>query len=265
MNKEIHLYFDDTGTRRYDIDEIKRDDGMDCFGLGGILVNLEDLDSVYNAHKVFCTRWHIKYPLHSNCIRGSRNNFAWVRNSEMKTEFFSSLEEFLLSLPVRGIATIIHRPGYRDRYYEKYQDRIWSLDKTAFVILVERSAKYAIQHGRKLRIFFEGTGKAEDRKILSYMQDLMTDGMPFDIERSQSYCGLTSSDFQNTVLGAPKRGSKSSVLLQIADLYLYPIAKGGYDKTYQPYIDLMNSERLIDSEQPKTERETLGIKYSCFD
>ena len=55
-----------------------------------------------------------------------------------------------------------------------------------------------------------------------------------------------------------------SVYLQIADLYLYPIAKGGYDKSYQPYIDLMNSNRLINSYVSLKEQATLGIKYSCF-
>ena len=55
-----------------------------------------------------------------------------------------------------------------------------------------------------------------------------------------------------------------SVYLKIADLYLHPIAKGGYDKSYQPYIDLMNSNRLINSYVSQKEQATLGIKYSCF-
>ena len=112
------------------------------------------------------------------------------------------------------------------------------MDKTAFAILVERYTKYAEREGRKLRLFFEGTGKIENRRILSYMDDLKRDGMPFDIENSLSYSRLSSSDFQETVVGVLQRSTKLSVYLQIADLYLYPIAKGGYDKFYQPYIDL---------------------------
>ena len=85
-----------------------------------------------------------------------------------------------------SIFPIIYRLGYRNRYYEKYEGDIWNLDKTAFAILVERSTKYALREGRKLRVFFEGTGKIEDRRILSYMNDLKRDGMPFDIANSLS-------------------------------------------------------------------------------
>ena len=54
-------------------------------------------------------------------------------------------------------------------------------------------------------------------------------------------------------------------MLQIADLYLYPIAKGGYDPTYRPYVELMEAGRLIDAKFNEADRPLLGIKYSCFD
>lgn len=265
MGNEINLYFDDTGSRGLHLSHSNRDDRMDCFGLGGILVKSEDLDNVQRAHKVFCERWNITYPLRSNSIRRYRDKFAWVKTSEDKSEFFSSLSRFLLSIPVLGIATIIHRPGYIQRYHEKHKERLWNFDKTAFAILVDRSTKYAIQNGKKLRVFYEESGKREDQDILSHMRELKTLGMPFNIESSETYHSLSSSDFQRTVLGVPKRGSKLSTFLQIADLYLYPIAKGGYNKAYQPYLDLMKSDRLIDSVLSPTERELIGIKYSCFD
>ena len=133
------------------------------------------------------------------------------------------------------------------------------------MILIERVAKYAIRHGRKLRIYYEQSGKREDRRILSYMRDLRLSGMPFDRDRSASYNQLSASDFQGTVIGDPRRGSKSSTLLQIADLYLYPMAKGGYKSSYPPYVDLMNARRLIDAHLLSGEQFSSGIKYSCFD
>ena len=54
-------------------------------------------------------------------------------------------------------------------------------------------------------------------------------------------------------------------MLQIADLYLYPMAKAGYDASYKPYLALMEAGRLIDSVLPSEDRSLLGIKYSCFD
>ncbi len=39
MSMSYHLYFDDTGSRDPDHKADKRDDRMNCFGLGGILVS----------------------------------------------------------------------------------------------------------------------------------------------------------------------------------------------------------------------------------
>ena len=54
-------------------------------------------------------------------------------------------------------------------------------------------------------------------------------------------------------------------MIQIADLYLYPMATAGYDDNYKPYLALMKAGRLIDSVLPPENRSLLGIKYSCFD
>ena len=80
----------------------ERYDGMDCFGLGGVLVDREDLDRVWDAHRGFCNAWGITYPLHSYEIRGGRGNFSWLKNPERAVEFLPELEEFLVSLPRDG-------------------------------------------------------------------------------------------------------------------------------------------------------------------
>ncbi|CAG1012369.1 hypothetical protein RHIZO_04239 [Rhizobiaceae bacterium] len=54
-------------------------------------------------------------------------------------------------------------------------------------------------------------------------------------------------------------------MMQIADLFLYPMAKGGYDPTYRPYRALKESGRLIDAHLSPERIPSLGIKYSCFD
>ncbi|MFK0385808.1 hypothetical protein [Agrobacterium sp. NPDC090273] len=65
-------------------------------------------------------------------------------------------------------------------------------------------------------------------------------------------------------MGEPKSRTKATALLQIADLMLYPMAKGGYDPTYKPYVNLMAAAKLIDALLPPTDRPNLGIKYSYF-
>ncbi len=238
---------------------------MDCFGLGGVLINREDLNRVWDAHREFCDAWGITYPLHSYGIRGGRGNFSWLKNPERAVEFLAELEMFLVSLPVIGIAAIIHRPGYVARYAERYGRRPWSMDKTAFSILIERAAKHARSEGRRLRVFFERSGKQEDRDMVAFMKELKSGGMPFDGDNTAAYGGLEADEFTELVLGEPKGRTKKTPMLQVADLYLYPMAKAGYDASYKPYLALMRAGRLIDSVLPPEDRQLLGIKYSCFD
>ena len=51
---------------------------------------------------------------------------------------------------------------------------------------------------------------------------------------------------------------------QIADLVLYPMAKGGYDSNYPPYKALKENNKLIDNLLPEDRIPLCGIKYSCF-
>ena len=218
--QEVHLFVDDTGSRQPDhMPTEDGDDGMDCFGLGGLLIDKENLDAVWDAHRKFCDKWEITYPLHSYEIRGGRGNFSWLKNPERAVEFLSEPEHFLVSLPVMGIASITHRPGYVARYFERYDGRPWRMDKTAFSILIERSAKYARSKERRLRVFFEQSGKQEDRDIVAFMKELKSDGMPFDSDTAAAHRGLEAYEFRELVLGEPKRRTKRTPMLLIADLY----------------------------------------------
>ena len=97
------------------------------------------------------------------------------------------------------------------------------------------------------------------------MKELKAEGMPFDGDNAAAYRGLEAGDFCELVLGEPKGRTKKTPMLRIADLYLYPMAKAGYEAGYKPYLALMRAGRLIDSVVPPQERPLLGIKYSCFD
>ncbi|MGP4686728.1 DUF3800 domain-containing protein [Agrobacterium pusense] len=262
---EYHLFLDDTGSRDPDHDLAEqRRDRMDCFGLGGILIKEEDIEEVKQRHKAFCEAHSITYPLHSHKIRGGRGDFGWLKKPENARIFFPELDKFILDLPVIGIAAIVDRPGYVERYRELYSERLWLMCKTSYSILIERAAKFAESQGRALRVFFEESGKHEDRDIIHYAKLLKTEGMPFSTATSSGYASLSSEDFRRVVRGEPKRRTKATVMLQIADLMLYPMAKGGYEPTYKPYVDLIAAGKLIDALLPAPERSGLGIKYSCF-
>ena len=112
MPDKYHLYFDDTGSR--DPDKVsyateKREDKMDCFGLGGVIIKEESIDETIQAHKHFCREHNITYPLHSHKIRGGRGKFGWLKTPEKAGIFMSTLEEYILSLPIVTIACIVHR------------------------------------------------------------------------------------------------------------------------------------------------------------
>lgn len=243
--------------------ELRRD-GMDCFGLGGILINEEDIDPFIAIYKTFRGEWNIDYPFHSHKIRGGRDEFGWLKKPENAAAFLPALEDMMLAMPALGIAAVIHRPGYVERYKELYRERMWMMSKTAYSVLIERSAKHARSQGRKLRVFFEGAGPAEDADIIAYAKALKADGMPFDQQNSASYAALTADDFREIVRGEPRRKTKATPMIQIADLVLYPMAKGGYDPSYRPYKKLMAHGKLIDAVLKPDDRPALGIKYSCF-
>lgn len=263
---ELQLYFDDSGSRNPDHGPpLDRTDGMDCFALGGILVKKEDIDCIYARHRAFCSHWKITYPLHSQQIRGGRGKFGWLKNPATSADFFPELNEFLVDLPVIGVAAVIDRPGYMARYKARYGGQPWLMCKTACSILVERSAKVARDQGRRLRIFFEQSGRDADRAVKSYVRELKKAGMPFDAAQSSAYNGLSASELKDIVLGEPRERTKEVPMLQIADLYLYPMAKGGYDPNYRAYRELKDRRKLIDCLLPEAEIPFRGIKYSCFE
>lgn len=265
MSKKYVLYFDDTGSRDPDKNNYPdRDDKMNCFGLGGILIKEEDVSHVFTVYTAFCQEWNIHYPLHSSSIRGGKGKFAWLKKPDNSGSFMPALEEFLLSLPIIGIACVIHRPGYVARYKDRHE-KLWYMCKTAFSILIERSAKFADEQGRKLEIYFEETGKKEDRDITSYIRELKKTGNPFNQDRSGGYHPLSPQDYSRIIIGEPRRKTKNLPLLQIADLVLYPMAKGGYDPKYRAYKKLKEAGGLIDSRFSEKDVHGSGIKYSCFD
>jgi hypothetical protein len=111
----------------------------------------------------------------------------------------------------------------------------------------------------------EEAGEKEDRDLEEYTKLLKTEGMPFNRDSAKTYGSLEPRDFQTIINGEPQRITKEVPMVQFSDLILYPIAKGGYNKTYAPYANLVSAKRLIDCHLDAAAKLMLGIKYSCFD
>ncbi len=89
--------------------------------------------------------------------------------------------------------------------------------------------------------------------------------MPFDRQQSRRYKPLTPDGFAGALTAKAQFVSKDHPMAQLADLVLYPMAKGGYDREYRPYLHLLDCGKLIDCTLPNDEVQSVGVKYSCFD
>jgi hypothetical protein len=266
MSKVINLYIDDSGTRHPDHKPSLPKHGHDYFAFGGILIKQEDEQKARELYSKLCARWEINSPLHSVEIRNKTKNFKWIGklNKDEQSLFIEELYTVLSQSPLMGVACVIDRPGYNYRYREKYGRERWSLCKTAFKVLVERAAKYADSQAYKLRVLPEKCNPQEDRVLKGYYDDLKTMGMPFSQSTSSKYRPLEAKDFKR-LLYEFKLKEKTSPMIQLADLYLWPMAIGGYDQNNRTYQRLLEDGKLIDNLYSQEEILHLGIKYSCFD
>lgn len=267
MTNLYHLYIDDSGTRHPDkkpgrVPKHKHD----YFALGGILVKKEDEDEARTLHESFCKKWEIEKPLHSSEIRSKANGFAFIGKlfPEQQTAFYEDLYGFMRDCPVIGIGCVIDRAGYNFRYGEKYGIQKWQLCKTAFNICVERAAKYAASKDCRLKIFPEKCNKTEDALLLQYYAEMRNNGMPFDKGNSEKYRPLAHEDLSK-ILCEFKIKQKTSPMAQLADLYLWPMCMGGYHAENRPYKRLKEDGKFIDCLLNEEERETMSIKYSCWE
>ena len=263
----MHFYMDDSGTRNPDRHPGRVPaHGYDWFGLGGVLIKQEDEETGRRAHADFCRRWNVTDPLRSADIRGKAGAFAWLGKIEKaeREKFLEELYQLMAVIPVIGHACVIDRPGYNARYLEKYGRSRWLLCKTAFSVSVERAAKFARDQGYKLKVYVEKGDKKTDRHVKQYYDDLRNDGMPFNPDTSGKYAPLNAAELADTLYEFRIK-AKTSPLIQMADLYLWPICMGGYHVQNRTYARLKEDEKLIDCLLEPDQVPELGIKYSCWE
>ena len=262
----VHFYLDDSGSRMPDRKPRGFDPQLpDHFALGGVLVLEENEAQVRHAHAELFAKWQLSFPLHSADIRAGAREFSWARKGTKDHQpFMRDLTRMLEGVPVLGLACVIDRPGADERYRDKYGDQRWPLCQTAYAIAVERAAKYARSLGRALRVYPEKCQQKDQRRMALYHRQLVTSGMPFNLVSSDKYAPLSQMEFDETLIEQRFKG-KSSPPMQIADLYLWPIARRRYGREQRPYQALKNSGRLVECNLTADQVEERGTKYSCFE
>jgi hypothetical protein len=262
----MNFYVDDSGTRKPDRAPTIFDSGQrKHFALGGVLVRESDESVVRKAFGELCARWGITYPLHSVDMRHASGNFKWLKRQSSEYEpFMRHLTAMFRSIPVVGLVCVVDRPGYDARYRVKYGRQQWSLCKTAFSIVVERAAKFARRTGHKLRVLPERCSFDDDNRLLSHYNSLRNNGMPFDAGSSGKYSPLGADELRMSLYEL-KFKSKTSPLIQIADLYLWPMISERYQPGYRPYWELRGAGRLVECQLEAAELGECGSKYSCFE
>ncbi|MBC8070093.1 MAG: DUF3800 domain-containing protein [Deltaproteobacteria bacterium] len=260
------LYMDDSGSRLPDHTPSEARQGPDWFGYGGFMVRDDDRAAVEAAHDRFRDKWNIREPLHSSEIRFRCKGFAWLKLLDQASHerFMDDLTALMTMNELTVIGAVVDRPGYNARYQVAYGEQRWSLCRTAFSIVVERAMKFARRCGCRLRVYVENTDPATDKKVRGYYNELKDNGLPFSRTNSEKYRPLTLDDIQQTLYEFDFK-RKSSRLMQLADLCLWPICRGAYDPGNRPYKALSDAGTLINCRLDPADIEMLGIKRSCFE
>jgi len=260
------LYLDESGSRKPDREAKEAARENDFFAVGGVLVNEEDAAKAEELHRSFMAKWALTSPLHSVKIRHSKDQFRWLRDASegKKQEFYNEITELLCNSNVLCFAAVIDRPWYNARYLKEYGSHRWRLCKTAFPIVAERAARYAREQGRKLRVYHEECTKSDDAALKRYYDEMRDKGMPFGQDNSAKYRPLSAAELKDTLYDL-KRKKKTSPLVQLADLVLFPMGSGGYNPNYKTYQTFRERGLLIDCHLEPEQVPYRGIKYSCFD
>ena len=260
---EFAIYIDDSGSPKPD-----PKDQYPFFAMGGVLIKRNDEEIIKQLVSEFKSRWSIpeKQPLHGNEIRSRKKGFAWLGKLPKpdQYQFLEDLTLTIISCPIVVHACVVSRQGYLNRYIEKYGEETWEMMKSAFSIVVERSAKYAGINNGSLMVYFEAAGKNEDSLLKQYFHDLRAKGNPFDANRSDKYSPLSAEDLSNLLRGIDSK-TKANAIMQVADLCLYPIVRSTDNPDNQAFLSLKNANLLVDSRLTQNQINTLGIKYYCFD
>jgi hypothetical protein len=260
---DFAIYIDDSGSPKPN-----REDSAPFFAMGGVLIDRSDLQKIEDEVSSFKDRWQISLdvPLHGSPIRSKKKAFSWLgKLTENELEqFHCDLGETITRCPIVVTACVISRVGYCNRYLDRYGPKTWEMMKTAFTILLERTAKFVARHDGRLMVYYEKMGRREDRILEGYFRDFRDHGSPFDPTNSAKYLPLSCDDLKKRLEGIEGK-TKKGAAMQISDLCLYPIVNSLHQPSNRALKRMRDARVIIDDLLKAEEIATHGVKYFCFD
>jgi hypothetical protein len=242
--------------------------GYDWFAIGGVIINDEDVQGYHNSLAEFLAAWpQIRTPLHLTDMRAEKKGFAWLGKlkQEERDKFWSSYRLFLGRQAVAGIACVIDRPGYVARGYGKREGQEkWLLCRSAFDIVMDRASKFARIKNRRIKVFYERADPETDKRIEGYFHNIRENGLEFDPNTSAQYQPVSTAEFNRMLIDIEGKGKQNKVM-QVADSYLYAIARGSYDRKFEVYRHLADRGRMAASQVLGNEAGLVGVKTYCFE
>lgn len=146
--------------------------------------------------------------LHSREIRKQEGDFKFLNDEKLRSFFYESLDELIVSLDFSIISTVILKNEHKARYKDPYPPY-----NLALQFIMER---FCFSSNRKSNctgyILAESRGIKEDKQIKQAYRNLQKNGNQYD----NYFINLTSIQTE--------KKNKNIAGLQIADLVSYPIA-----------------------------------------
>jgi len=214
---------------------ISTDSNFPVFVLCGVLISEEKLELINTGmDKIKSMFWGEKKVIfHSRDIRKCEKEFTVLFDSEIKKQFYESINKMVSESNYSIITSAIQKDNYIKRYGRLSND----VYEIALSFIIERTV-FLIDdlpdYNKILEIIIEERGKKEDKKLYEHFQNLLSRGTGYvDSKRLAEYClSITFLNKKQNVNG-----------LQLADLVAYPIARYVIDRERaNPAYDLLESK-----------------------
>lgn len=180
-------------------------------------------NAVMNLKYTFWERGYFSYKgemkrvcFHSTEIRRRREAFEFNNQSDYE-KFINSLDDVLKKIEIKLFSCHIDKVELVKRYKIPYDPYELSL-----TFLLERIAMSS--DGRNTILILESRGKKEDRALLKKIVELLDMGTKYHKKKDFSFI---KGVYFNSKWDVESRNLKSYWILELADLYCFPIFKYG--------------------------------------
>ena len=168
---------------------------------------------------------------HSTEIRRRKNAFDFT-DKDTHRLFVNDLSDVLGDIKIKLFSSHINKLSLVRQYNTPYDPYELSLTFILERIAIETNNQDAV-------IILESRGKNEDRKLLNHIKKLLDYGTPYI---SKDRFSFVKGVYFNGKWDEESKKLKSHWILELADLYCYPIFKYGKDGTKDLAFDVLEEK-----------------------